>query len=229
MQQLLLDLPAGYAHGFDNFVAGAQCRGRWRCCRRPPRRHACDLLYLWGAPGSGRTHLLDATRLHAGRPTLHLQAMQAGDFTPRQRHAGAIDDVERLDEAGADRPVRRCSTRARRAALALVAGGVRSRRCDLPLREDLRTRLGSGLMFETQAAERRRKGAQRWRAGAAARGMRVCPRRRRLPADAHGRRDMPSLLAVLDALDRYSLEHKRPITLPLLREVLQGSAATLIA
>jgi DnaA family protein len=37
----------------------------------------------------------------------------------------------------------------------------------------------------------------------------------------HGRRDLPSLLAVLDALDRYSLQTKRQITLPLVREVLQ--------
>jgi DnaA family protein len=39
----------------------------------------------------------------------------------------------------------------------------------------------------------------------------------------HGRRDLPSLLAVLDALDQISLEQQRPLTLPLLREVLQTS------
>ena len=33
-------------------------------------------------------------------------------------------------------------------------------------------------------------------------------------------RDMRSLMSLLVALDRYSLEHKRAITLPLLREVL---------
>jgi DnaA family protein len=37
----------------------------------------------------------------------------------------------------------------------------------------------------------------------------------------HGRRDLPSLMAVVEALDEYSLQTKRPITLPLLREVLQ--------
>jgi DnaA family protein len=36
-------------------------------------------------------------------------------------------------------------------------------------------------------------------------------------------RDMRSLSALLVAIDRYSLEQKRPITLPLLREVLQTS------
>ena len=32
-------------------------------------------------------------------------------------------------------------------------------------------------------------------------------------------RDMPSLMALLDALDTYSLERKRAVTLPLLREM----------
>ena len=36
----------------------------------------------------------------------------------------------------------------------------------------------------------------------------------------HFRRDMPSLMALLDALDRFSLEQKRAVTLPLLRTML---------
>jgi DnaA family protein len=32
---------------------------------------------------------------------------------------------------------------------------------------------------------------------------------------------MPTLIAILDALDRYSLEEKRPITVPLVREMLE--------
>ena len=40
-------------------------------------------------------------------------------------------------------------------------------------------------------------------------------RKNRLP------RDLPSLKSVLDALDRYSLAAKRPVTLPLVREALE--------
>jgi DnaA family protein len=36
----------------------------------------------------------------------------------------------------------------------------------------------------------------------------------------HGRRDLPSLMAMLNNLDRVSLEQKRPPTLPLLRELM---------
>ena len=38
----------------------------------------------------------------------------------------------------------------------------------------------------------------------------------------HAERDMPSLLALLDALDRYSLASRRAITVPLLRELLNS-------
>jgi DnaA family protein len=36
----------------------------------------------------------------------------------------------------------------------------------------------------------------------------------------HFHRDMPSLMSLLEALDNYSLETKRAITLPLLKEML---------
>jgi DnaA-homolog protein len=39
----------------------------------------------------------------------------------------------------------------------------------------------------------------------------------------HVRRDMPSLISALDALDRHSLETGRPITLPLVKAAMQPS------
>ena len=39
----------------------------------------------------------------------------------------------------------------------------------------------------------------------------------------HARRDMSSLIGMLDALDHYSIETGREITLPLLRELSQPS------
>jgi len=55
---------------------------------------------------------------------------------------------------------------------------------------------------------------------AAARGLTVSPGV--LPyLITHFQRDMRSLSAMLDALDRYSLETQRHITLPLLRDLLQ--------
>lgn len=42
---------------------------------------------------------------------------------------------------------------------------------------------------------------------------------------AHGRRDMPSLLALLAALDRHALATKRAVTVPLLKSWLQRAEA----
>jgi DnaA-homolog protein len=39
------------------------------------------------------------------------------------------------------------------------------------------------------------------------------------------KRDLPSLIAFIDALDRYALETRRPITVPLARELLARKRA----
>ncbi len=89
----------------------------------------------------------------------------------------------------------------------------------LALREDLRTRLGWGLIYQLHGLSDDDKIAALTQA-ANTRGLMLSPGV--LPyLLTHFARDMRSLSAMLDALDRYSLETKRPITLPLLRELLQ--------
>jgi DnaA family protein len=94
----------------------------------------------------------------------------------------------------------------------------------LKLREDLRTRLGWGLIYELHGLSDEEK-LDALSKSAESRGLSLSPGV--LPyLLTHFRRDMPSLSAMLDALDRYSLETQRPITLPLLRELLQSGEAT---
>jgi DnaA family protein len=89
----------------------------------------------------------------------------------------------------------------------------------LDLAPELLTRLAWGLVYQLHPLDDAEKAAAL--AGhAAARGL-------RLPAEVsayllrHVRRDLPTLMGVLDALDRHSLETQRPLTVPLVREVLQ--------
>ena len=89
----------------------------------------------------------------------------------------------------------------------------------LAVREDLRTRLGWGLVYEiVPLADDEKPTAL------------VGYARRRgfaVPDDviryllAHGRRDLPALLGALAALDRHSLATRRPVTVPMLRAWLQ--------
>ena len=101
----------------------------------------------------------------------------------------------------------------------MIAAG-RATPAALPLREDLRSRLLSGLVFQLQPLADDEKAAA-LAAHAAARGM-------KLPAEAVDHllrrlpRDLGTQFAVLDAVDRYSLALKRPVTLPLVREALRA-------
>ncbi|QDX83032.1 DnaA regulatory inactivator Hda [Denitratisoma sp. DHT3] len=217
-RQLLLDLELDQPRTFDNFVAGANGELLARLADLAPGSTA---LYLWGPEGSGRSHLLQAATARAAgqRAAPLLRGDAVGDYlTPPPGALLAVDDVERLD-AAAQIALFRAFNSARLEGWTLLLSGP-CPPAQLNLREDLRTRIGQCLIYEVQALSEEDKAAT-LRQQAAARGMRL--------DEAivqwllrHGRRDLPSLLAALDALDRASLEQKRPPTLPLLRAALQS-------
>jgi DnaA family protein len=185
------------------------------------REQATDrLIYLWGEVGSGRTHLLHAVcdaSLHTGLNCRYLSPHHAlSDFMfDPSCQIYTVDDVELLDEA---RQIAVFSlyneVRAHVRCALVVAGGLAPRA--MPVREDLRTRLGWGL----EARWNRSRTRTRWPRSCKphASGPAVVARNPHWLVTRHYR-DMPSLMALLDALDTYSLERKRAVTLPLLREM----------
>ena len=102
-------------------------------------------------------------------------------------------------------------------AFALAVAGDRST-LSMPLREDLRTRLGWDLVFRLDPLSDADKLAA-LAAQAAERGLHLAPEIINWML-THHERDIRKLAALLDALDRYSLATGRPITLPLLRAML---------
>ncbi len=230
MKQLVLDIRPDAPPTLDNFVAGANAElvatlsliaPATQTPVALPARH----VYLWGAPGSGRSHLLRAAAALAadsGRPVQLLHATEVGEALPETPGALlAIDDIDRLAPA-AQIALFNAFNRARGNAQSLLLAGPVAP-LGLHLREDLRTRIGQGLIFEVQPLDDSSRAAI-LATLAARRGL-------RLTDDVvdfllrHGRRELASLLAVLDALDAASLERKRPITLPLLREMMQQGLA----
>lgn len=198
MRQLALDIGPPAAQGFDNFVAGpnAEAVARVRNLAEGALREA--IVYLWGEPGSGRSHLLRAAaRVNPGLVV--------------------ADDVESLDAAAQQRLFAAINA-ARDGAAPVLASG-RQAPAGLALREDLRTRLAWGLVYQLRPLSDSEK-AEHLRAEAGRRGLRLSEEvvgylLTRFP------RDLPSLNGVLEALDRYSLAAKRPVTLPLVREALE--------
>lgn len=200
MRQLLLDFTRAPEPTFDNFVRGANAE-LVHALEAAARGHPAErVIYVWGEAGSGRTHLARAfERAVEGRHGVRV-----------------IDPVEGLDEHAQAELFNAFVDHA--FAFLLVTAGSAPR--DLALRRDLATRLATGLTYRVFALTDEEKRAA-LAAHAHARGF-------ELPAEvlayllAHARRDMGSLMSALDAIDRYSLENRRPVTVPLLKAAIQG-------
>jgi DnaA family protein len=210
-RQLALDLLQPAAPTLENFVAGRNSEALQVLRRLAAGASAERIFYLWGEAGSGRSHLLRALADAPGA------RFWRSDEPPEAAGLTLVDDVETLDAAAQVALFNRLNAvRARADAACVAAGNAPPAR--LPLREDLRTRLAWGLVYQVQPLADAEKAAA-LRAQAAARGLALGDE----VLDyllTHLPRDMRTLAAALDALDGYALALKRPLTVPLVRQWL---------
>ncbi len=220
-RQMLLDLKPEQVPSLDNFVTGSNVELVERL-RGLADARSFEAIYLWGSQGCGKSHLLAATAESARsqRPVVSLTGAKAGaELMLTPGCLLVIDDVGQLgDEAQV--ALFRAFNAARFLGLAMLLSGDEPP-LRLTLREDLRTRIGQTLIYEIHALSDEEKAAA-LRRHAIERGMLMDPGVVHYLL-RHGRRDLPSLMAMLGSLDRASLEQKRPPTLPLLRELMQTS------
>jgi len=201
MQQLLLELAPPPPPTLENFSPGRN--GAALEALREALRGGERFVFLWGPGGSGKTHLLRAFS----------EAAAAA-----KHEAVAVDDVARLSDAEQVALFDLCN-RLRASKGALAASGE-APPAQLALRPDLRSRLASGIVLQLHPLSDADKAAA-LSAHAAERGISLD----RELIDyllSHFDRDMGTQIAMLDALDRYSLQRKRAITLPLLKEALRS-------
>jgi DnaA family protein len=224
MEQLILDLARPEPPAFANFVAGANREALAALAGLAAGTMTETGVVIWGAVGVGKTHLLRATvsaAMAAGREAVYVGA--ADQVQPDLAGPGMLVAVDAVDMADAPAQGRLFTLYNALAA----AGGQLLAACQAaparqPLRDDLRTRLGYGLVYEIVALPDADKAAA---LAGYARGRGFT-----LGDDAiayllaHGRRDMETLVATLAALDRHSLATRRPITIPLLRDWLRRQA-----
>lgn len=220
MKQLALSLAPPPAPTLDNFFPGRNGELLSVLGHLIAGRDVERSIYIWGEPGSGRSHLLQASISALRAAGLNCAYLTPANAMPE--HAGlravAVDDAESLN-AGSQRAFFHLYNQLReRAGIVLAAGSVPP--AQLRLRPELLTRLGWGLVYQVQALTDDEK-AEALKLHASARAF-------DLPDGVidyllrHLSRDLPSLMSVLDALDLHSLETKRPITLPLLKELLEA-------
>ena len=216
MRQLLLDLLPENPPRFDNFVVGANSDALTGLMAWLAPDNQEGALLLWGESGSGKTHLLRASEAcYVDAKVCPALFADGGEGEPAE-HFYAVDNVQALNAAG-QIALFNLFNRLRAVGGRLLTAADGPPR-QLRLREDLRTRLGSGLIYRLHALTDEEK-ISALHAQAAARAL---PLSREVIAYliARAPRDMRSLSCLLAVIDRYSLEHQRPITLPLLRVVL---------
>jgi DnaA family protein len=217
MRQIPLAIGSEPVRSFDSFVPGANA---------PALAHLRGLtqqaapVYLWGAAGVGKTHLLQALVSHLQQLGGRASWFSAAEPVPWTFEESdmliVFDDCDLFDEAQ------------QQAAFALfveatthgipVAAAGRVPPVDLPLRDDLRSRLGWGHVFAlSPLSEPEARAALR----------READRRGLFLSDdvmdyllTRFARDLKHLMAVLDRLDAFALVQKRAITVPLLKQML---------
>ena len=211
MRQLILDLLPETPPTLDNFVPGANAETLAALCGWLAGTQHETSFCLWGDIGAGCSHLLLASGFAyidaALDPSLS-SASAAGQM--------AVDHVESLNETGQIALFNHFNRLKMSSGMLLTA--THQPPVHLALREDLRTRLGSGLIYRLQALSDSEKTAA-LAAQAKERALKLTPE----AIDylmRHAPRDMRTLSSFIVALDRYTLEHKRAVTLPLLRELL---------
>jgi len=196
-RQLALPISPPPEPTLENFVPGANAELLARLRALAAGELAESVLYLWGEPGSGRSHLLAAS----ARPGLVV-----------------ADDVERLDATGQIALFNAINAARDAGGTVLAAGNAPP--AQLALREDLKSRLAWGLVYQVKPLTDAEK-ALTLHGEAARRGLKL--------SDevvwyllTHVRRDLRSLIALLDRIDRASLEQRRAVTLPLVRELIRN-------
>lgn len=222
MQQLVLDIVPPSPPRFDNLVTSLNAE-LIQACTSLANFHADEsLLYVWGATGSGKSHLLQACVHLAqaqGKTAGYFNSVEFASCDALTFDFIAIDNVELLD---ADSQIKLFNliNQVRDGDGRLISAGNVAP-MQLPLRVDLTTRLGWGLIYQMHSLSDTDK--------LAALGKHAESRGFKLDAGVadyllrHWRRDLPSLMAALDSLDQFSLQTQRPITLPLLKQVLGTS------
>lgn len=209
---------------FDNFLPGANAEA---LAHLHALRTGAPPVFLWGPKGSGKTHLLRALAMDWQQ-----RGGQVGWYdldTPLPWEVNAKQGLLLMDDCDRFDPDRQQAAfalfvEAAGFGLSVLASGA-SPPVDLPVREDLRTRLGWGLIFGLQPLSESEIRAALW-----------------LEADRRGihlsdevmdylltrfARDLKNLMHLLDQIDVFALSHKRNVTVPLLKQMLVDAGADL--
>ncbi len=227
--QLALGVTLRHRRSFSNFIAGPN-GGAVAVLRDLLDAGRGGLVYLWGAQGTGKSHLLEACCGDASLGGRRVVYVPLGDahLEPAMLNGLAetallcIDDADRI--AGNREWEEALFHLYNEAELAsspmVVAASVAPKRAPWRL-ADLASRLAAGVVWRLRPLDdgARRRALQ---VHAAGRGFTLSDEVASYVLK-HLRRDMGSLFTFLDRLDHSSLAAQRRITVPFVKELLDAA------
>ena len=217
MNQLIFDFAERGYPGFDKFLGTENAELVYVL------QHKHDpFIYVWGEEGAGKSHLLRAwvaQALDAGKKAVYIDAA-ATPLTEAAFEAEylAIDQIEKLGNEE-QALLFAVFNRFRNSGKGFLLLSSEHTPQQLAIREDLRTRMAYCLVYEVKPLTDQEK-IDALVSMAAARQVTIDPEIFEYLLN-HWRRDMDSLMQMLDTLDNYAVTMGKRITLPLLRQLLK--------
>ena len=228
--QLPLRLALSGGRRFTNFEVAPDNAELVDAVRRIAADSTPERVFLVGDAGSGKSHLLEAASeaASAGGESVAFVPMRGW----RSQHVDAvrglggsgllcIDDIDAVagDRRWEEALLALLEASASRQARVLVSAAVSPSSIPFEL-ADLQSRLNAATLYRLRELDDESR-ARALRRYAVARGIEI-------PDDVVGyvltryRRDMPSLVALLDRLDYQSMAHQRRITVPFVRALIEA-------
>lgn len=232
MKQIALDIGLSAGPTLANFCAGPNeaalsHMALWAGGKTAASAGAPTLspvpTYFWGATGSGKSHLLKAAREALREQGARVGWLDASVHdAPEFSEAWAtvlLDDVH-LYTAAQQHTAFNWFVNAQTHQRPVLAAGD-SAPVDLKLRDDLRTRLGWGHIFQLQTLSEPERRAV-LRQAADARGVFLGDDVMDFMLTRFSR-DLGSLMELLELLDGYALQTQRAITIPLIKSMMDNT------
>ena len=223
MKQIALDIGLGRTPSLAGFFAGPNeaALAHLKLWTGSPTRSPVPT-YLWGAPGSGKTHLLLAVQEALREQGAVVGWMDASMHEPPgfdEGWAAVLMDEVHLYTAVQQHAAFSWFVSAQALQRGVLAAGEAAP-AHLKLREDLRTRLGWGHVFDLQVLTEPERRAV-LRQAADARGVFLGDEVMDFMLTRFSR-DLGSLMQLLNELDAYALQTQRAITIPLIKSMLEN-------
>ncbi|MBL4821320.1 MAG: DnaA regulatory inactivator Hda [Gammaproteobacteria bacterium] len=227
-QQLLLGVKLDDEATYDNFFVADANTHLVQYMQNNLASASGKFLFIWGSTSAGKTHLQQAICHQvtaAGKTSIFIPLAECGEIAPEilegleQLDLVCLDDIDAaLGKPEWEMALFNLYNRARESGTAIIITGRVAPQHLVVSLPDLRSRLQSAVVFQLHGLSDEEKSAMlKMRAGH--RGI-------DLPDPVvefilqRSKREVVALLDVLHRLDRQSLEQKRRITIPLVKQTM---------